>query len=240
MANIKFGVLVFPGTNCDKDSLWAANNIVKQDARYIWHTEANIDDIDVVIIPGGFSYGDYLRAGAIARFSPVLKSVVEHANKGKLVLGICNGFQVLTESGLLKGAFLNNKDPHFLCKHQTLKVTNNNTPFSNKYTEGQLLKIPIAHAEGNYFVDGDDLKYTLDNDLIVFQYSDSDGNINTDTNPNGSTHNIAGVTNKNKNVLGMMPHPERAIEKLLGSDDGRGVFESIIGWIEVLSTIYQE
>lgn len=228
MAKLKFGVVVFPGTNCDQDSHWVASEIMEQDARYIWHTESDISDIDVVFIPGGFSYGDYLRAGAIAKLSPVLKSVVKHAEKGKYVLGVCNGFQVLAETGLIRGAFLNNKHPHFLCKHQTLRVSNNRSPFTSTYSKGQVLKIPIAHAEGNYYLNNDDLKYTLDNNLIAFQYCDSEGKLSEAANPNGSTQHIAGVLNKQGNVLGMMPHPERASEKELGSEDGRGVFESLI------------
>ncbi len=228
MSKLNFGVVVFPGTNCDKDSLWVASNVAGANARYVWHTESDISDIDVIIIPGGFSYGDYLRAGAIARFSPVLNSVISHANKGKFVLGICNGFQVLAECALIKGAFLRNKIPHFLCRHQHIKVVNNSTPYTKKYPEGGVISIPIAHAEGNYYLDGDDLKYTLDNDLIVFKYCDKDGNITDRANPNGSVENIAGVTNRARNVLGMMPHPERASETELGSSDGRNLFLSII------------
>ncbi len=228
MANIKFGILVFPGTNCDRDSFWVAEQVVKQDARYIWHTDSDISDCDVIVVPGGFSYGDYLRAGAIARFSPVLKAVKKHASQGRPVLGICNGWQVLAETGLIRGAFLRNKSVHFKCQHQTIKSVDNSTMFTSQYQLDEVLHIPIAHAEGNFFLNEDDKKYTLDNDLIAFQYCDEQGIVSDATNPNGSTLNIAGVFNQEKNVLGMMPHPERASEKDLGSEDGKRVFLSLI------------
>ncbi len=228
MAKLKFGVLVFPGTNCDRDTHWVAQNVMEQEARYIWHTDSDISDIDVILVPGGFSYGDYLRAGAISKFSPVIKAVVKHAEAGKAVLGICNGWQVLAETGLVRGAFLNNAHPHFLCQHQTIKVANADSLFTSQYDKGDVLRIPIAHAEGNYFLNDEDKKYTLDNELIAFQYCDEKGTVSDDTNPNGSTLNIAGVFNLKKNVLGMMPHPERASEADLGSDDGRKIFQSII------------
>lgn len=226
--SIKFGVVVFPGTNCDKDSHWVASEVAEQNSRYIWHTDSDISDIDVVIIPGGFSYGDYLRAGAIARFSPVLKSVVEHAKKGKHVLGVCNGFQVLAETGLILGGFLRNKNPHFLCRHQHLKVENTDSVFTGCYQADEVVSIPIAHGEGNYYLSDNDLKYSEDHNLIAFRYCDSNGNMSEETNPNGSTAHIAGVFNDAKNVLGMMPHPERASEPEMGSIDGKLIFDSLI------------
>lgn len=232
MKKINFGIVAFPGTNCDKDSFWAATQVAGQNARYVWHTETNLDDIDIVILPGGFSYGDYLRSGAIARFSPVMKSVVKHAGKGKAVLGICNGFQVLAECGLVKGAFLRNECVHFLCRKQYLKVSNADSLFTNKYSENEVIQMPIAHGEGNYFLNEADLNYTLDHDLIAFQYCDENGVANHDANPNGSINNIAGVFNPGKNVLGVMPHPERASEEEMGSIGGRKVFDSIIDWIK--------
>jgi phosphoribosylformylglycinamidine synthase subunit PurQ / glutaminase len=231
MAKLNFGVIVFPGINCDQDTYWVVDKVINQNVKYIWHTESNLDDIDVVIIPGGFSYGDYLRSGAIARISPVLRSITAHAEKGKTVLGICNGFQVLTEAGLVKGAFLRNKGVHFLCRKQHLKVTTTESPFTNRYKKGEVIQVPIAHGEGNYFLSRDDLKYTLDNNLVSFQYCDGNGHIGDETNPNGSIHSIAGVFNKAGNVMGMMPHPERSSEMEMGSVDGRKVFESITEWL---------
>jgi len=231
MPKLKFGVIVFPGTNCDRDAFWVIEEVIYKDVRYVWHTESDIDDLDVVIIPGGFSYGDHLRAGAVARFSPVMKSVVKHAGAGKPVLGICNGFQVLAEAGLIRGAFLRNNIVHFLCRHQHLKVTTADSPFTARYHKGQIVKIPIAHAEGNFFLEGDDRQYALDHDLIAFQYCDAGGNVDDTTNPNGATLSIAGIFNDKKNVLGMMPHPERASETEMGSVDGRGIFESIAEWV---------
>lgn len=232
MGKIQFGVIVFPGTNCDKDSLWVVDQVMKQSGRYIWHTDPDLGNTDVVIIPGGFSYGDYLRSGAIARFSPVLRSIVEHAKKGKHVLGICNGFQILAEAGLVRGAFLRNKGVHFLCRKQYLKTVRTDSPFTNCYKKGEVSQIPIAHGEGNYYLNKEDLKYTLDNGLVAFQYCDADGKVNETTNPNGSTYGIAGVFNKEKNVLGMMPHPERSSENETGSVGGKKVFESIVKWLD--------
>ncbi|OHD54440.1 MAG: phosphoribosylformylglycinamidine synthase I [Spirochaetes bacterium GWF1_51_8] len=228
MPGPSFGVIVFPGTNCDRDAYWVIEEVIGKKVRYVWHTESDIDDIDVVIIPGGFSYGDHLRAGAIARFSPVMKSVVKHAGKSKPVLGICNGFQVLAECGLIRGAFLRNKIVHFLCRHQHLKVKSSDSLFTKKYTSGQVLKLPIAHAEGNFFLADDDRKFALDHGLIAFQYCDTDGKVDDSTNPNGAILGIAGIFNDKKNVLGMMPHPERASEPEMGSTDGRAIFESIV------------
>jgi len=228
MAKVKFGVIVFPGSNCDHDSHYVAETMMKQEARLIWHKEGSIGDADVIILPGGFSYGDYLRCGAIARFSPVMKDVVRFANNGGLVIGICNGFQVLTEAGLLPGVLLRNKSLLFICKYLHLRVENANTKFTNQCTKGEALEIPIAHGEGNYFTDSDSLKRLEDNQQVVFRYSDRSGKITDEANPNGSLNNIAGIINENGNVLGMMPHPERASDQVLKHTDGRKIFESII------------
>jgi phosphoribosylformylglycinamidine synthase subunit PurQ / glutaminase len=224
----KFGVVVFPGSNCDHDAYHALKHVMQQDAEFIWHKNTSLGDVDAVILPGGFSYGDYLRTGAIARFSPVMREVVKFAEAGGTVIGICNGFQILLEAGLLPGAMLRNRSLQFICKYVTLKVENAHTRFTSACTPGGLLKIPIAHGEGNYFADDDTLAELRDNGQIVFRYSDEHGNTTDETNPNGSLLNIAGIVNKQGNVLGMMPHPERAVESELGSTDGRTIFTSII------------
>jgi phosphoribosylformylglycinamidine synthase len=231
MKKINFGVVVFPGTNCDKDTFWVLDKVFHQNVRAVWHTESDLEGLDVLVLPGGFSYGDYLRSGAIARFSPVMKALVKHAQKGKAVLGICNGFQILAEAGLIKGAFLRNKGVHFLCREQNIKALNKNSIFTNQYQKDEVAQVPIAHGEGNYFLNQDDLKYTLDNELIAFQYCDENGLADESSNPNGSTYHIAGVFNKEKNVLGIMPHPERASEAEMGSIGGKKVFESIMARI---------
>jgi phosphoribosylformylglycinamidine synthase len=228
MAKVKFGVIVFPGSNCDHDAHYVAEKMMGQDARLIWHKEGSIGDIDVVILPGGFSYGDYLRCGAIARFSPIMKDVVRFANNGGLVIGICNGFQVLTEAGLLPGVLLRNKSLLFICKYLHLRVENANTRFTNKCESGDVLEIPIAHGEGNYFTDPNTLKRLEDNQQVVFRYCDKLGNVTDEANVNGSLNNIAGIVNEAGNVLGMMPHPERASDPILKHADGRKIFESII------------
>jgi phosphoribosylformylglycinamidine synthase subunit PurQ / glutaminase len=235
MAQVKIGVVVFPGSNCDHDAHYVAETIMGQDARLIWHKEASIGDVDVVILPGGFSYGDYLRCGAIARFSPVMKDVVRFANNGGLVIGICNGFQVLTEAGLLPGVLLRNKSLLFICKYLHLRVENINTKFTNQYALGQVLEIPIAHGEGNYFTDPETLKRIEDNQQVVFRYCDRSGCVTEEANPNGSINSIAGIINETGNVLGMMPHPERASDPILKHTDGRKIFESIIQ-----SFVYQQ
>lgn len=223
---MKFGIIVFPGSNCDRDAYFAGT--LKGSSEFIWHKESSISsDIDCIIVPGGFSYGDYLRCGAIARFSNVMNEVVKFANQGKPVIGICNGFQILTEAGLLPGALLRNKSLSFVCKDVFLKTINNTTPFTNKLEKGEILRIPVAHGEGNYYIDNDGLKSLQDNNQIAFQYCDNDGNVNDESNPNGSLLNIAGIVNKSGNVLGMMPHPERYSDKILNCDDGLKVFESI-------------
>ena len=225
---MKFGVVVFPGSNCDSDALNAVQNILQHDAKFIWHKENNLENFDALILPGGFSYGDYLRCGAIARFSPIMKEVIRFANSGGIVMGICNGFQILVECGLLPGALLRNLNQRFICDFVDLKVTNNKTLFSNLCKKDEILKIPIAHGEGNYFAEDDTIKRLQDNEQIVFQYCDAFGNVNENSNPNGAMLNIAGVVNETGNVLGMMPHPERAMEKILGSNDGIKIFKSVV------------
>ncbi|MBD2186132.1 phosphoribosylformylglycinamidine synthase subunit PurQ [Planktothrix sp. FACHB-1355] len=217
---MKFGVIVFPGSNCDRDVAYVTRDLLAQPTRMVWHEETDISDLDVVVIPGGFSYGDYLRCGAIARFSPVMKATVEHANKGKLVLGICNGFQVLTEAGLLPGALVRNRDLHFICDRVSLRVERTNLPWTQLYQTGQVITLPIAHGEGNYYADADTLAQLEDNDLVLFRYEGE--------NPNGSLNNIAGICNIKGNVLGMMPHPERASDPMLGGTDGMKLFEGLL------------
>jgi phosphoribosylformylglycinamidine synthase I len=228
MAKVKFGIVVFPGSNCDHDALYVAGNIMGQDARFVWHKESSLGDVDVVILPGGFSYGDYLRCGAIARFSPIMKDVVSFAQKGGMVLGICNGFQVLTEVGLLPGVLLRNSSLRFVCKYVTIRVENNTTPFTAACKQGEVLEIPVAHGDGNYFAEENTLKKLVDNKQIVFKYCAPEGNITETSNPNGAELNIAGIVNESGNVLGMMPHPERAADSTLRHTDGRKIFESII------------
>jgi len=224
-----FGVIVFPGANCDHDAYHAAKHVFGQDARFIWHEDESVGDVDVVVVPGGFSYGDYLRSGAVARFSPVMQDVIRFANEGGLVLGICNGFQILCEAGLLPGTLMRNDNLRFRCKHSTLRVVNNQTPFTGAMRAGQVVSFPIAHGEGRYFADDDVLADLDAHDQIVFRYADGDGNVTAEANPNGSAENIAGIVNRQGNVLGLMPHPERCLEPLLGGgDDGALVFQSLI------------
>lgn len=230
MSKICYNVITFPGSNCDHDAFWIAK-LHNAKSELIWHKDDDLKNPDVVIIPGGFSYGDYLRCGAIAKFSSIMKTVVDFADKGGLVIGICNGFQILTETQLLPGTLLMNNTLHFICQHQYVKVENNNTPFTNKYNESEVLDIPIAHKEGNYFIDEPGLKKLRENNQIVFRYCDENGQINNESNPNGSVYNIAGIVNEKGNVLGMMPHPERAAETILSSHRGAGVFESINNWV---------
>lgn len=225
---MKFGIVVFPGSNCDHDSYHVIKKVLGAEVFYIWHKETSLRLFDAIILPGGFSYGDYLRAGAVARFSPVMKEIVRYAKDGGPVLGICNGFQILLESGLLPGALIPNEKMRFLCRDVYLKVTNSATRFSNQYETGQVLRMPIAHYSGNYFADDDTLKRLQDQERIAFQYCDAQGNVSDETNPNGSKLNIAGIYNEYKNVLGMMPHPERASEAVLGSEDGLGMFKSLL------------
>jgi phosphoribosylformylglycinamidine synthase len=230
MAN--FGVVVFPGSNCDHDCYHAVKHIFDQECKFVWHEETNLDGFDCIILPGGFSYGDYLRTGAIARFSPVMKAVEKFALSGGLVIGICNGFQILVEAGLLPGALIKNASLKFVCKWVNIRVENANTPFTHLMKEGDLLRIPIAHGEGNYFATPDDAKRLNENSEVVFRYCDEKGETTPQSNPNGSIENIAGICNSRGNVLGMMPHPERCCEDILGGKDGRLIFESIISWLE--------
>ncbi|MFC1576334.1 phosphoribosylformylglycinamidine synthase subunit PurQ [Candidatus Omnitrophota bacterium] len=229
---MKFGVVVFPGSNCDHDCFYVTRDVLKEPTEYIWHKNTKLDHYDCIILPGGFSYGDYLRTGAIARFSPIMTSVIDFAKKGGLVIGICNGFQILLESGLLPGAMQRNTNLHFICKYVNIKTENNKTPFTNRCKKRQVLRIPIAHNEGNYYIDPDGLKKLEDGGQVVFRYSDSEGNVSKEHNPNGAVNNIAGIINEKGNVLGMMPHPERSAEKELSSDDGFLIFESIRKWLE--------
>ena len=229
---MKFGVVVFPGSNCDQDCFYIVRDILNKPIKYIWHRDTRLDGFDCIILPGGFSYGDYLRTGAIARFSPVMKSLYAFANKGRIVIGICNGFQILLEAGLLPGAMLRNKDLHFICKYAYIKTENNNTVFTNLCVRNQILKIPIAHNEGNYYIDEEGLVELKINEQIVFRYCSPEGKISSEFNPNGALENIAGIMNKEGNVLGMMPHPERSSESELGSKDGILIFNSIVKWLE--------
>ncbi len=225
--NVTFGVIIFPGSNCDMDAVHAVQDALGQEAKPIWHEETSLGGVDAVIVPGGFSYGDYLRCGAIARFSPIMESVQQHAAAGKPVIGICNGFQILTEAHLLPGALHRNEGLQFLCQPVYVRVENNETIFTRAYEKGQVLKLPIAHNEGNYFAESDELLGLEDARRVVFRYCDEQGKVIEAANVNGSANAIAGIINEAGNVLGMMPHPERACEALLGSEDGRGVFESL-------------
>lgn len=225
---MKFGVVVFPGSNCDRDVAYVTQELLKQPTRLVWHQEREIDDIDVMIIPGGFSYGDYLRCGAIAQFSPIMKAVQEHAAKGKLVLGICNGFQILTEVGLLPGALIRNRDLHFICDRVPLKVENTQSIWTANYREKTVITLPIAHGEGRYFAEPDTLKSLDANGQVLFRYCNTQGEVNEASNPNGSLNQIAGITNARGNVLGMMPHPERASDPILGETDGRELFQGLL------------
>lgn len=225
---MKFGVVIFPGSNCDQDAYYAVRDILQQPVDYIWHQSTDVSDYDCIILPGGFSYGDYLRTGAVAKFSPVMNAIQEHAAKGGRVIGICNGFQILCESGLLPGALISNTGLRFICKYVNLKVANNKTNFTSLCSDGQVLRIPIAHHGGNYYADSETLKKIEDNGQVLLRYSDAAGNVSPETNPNGSLNNIAGIINKAGNVAGMMPHPERAVEACLGGTDGVYILKSIV------------
>lgn len=227
-APVKFGVVVFPGSNCDYDAYYAARKILGHDAAFLWHKEADLRGADVIVLPGGFSYGDYLRCGAIARFSPVMKEVVRFAKAGGTVIGICNGFQILLESGLLPGVLLRNASLRFVCKYVSLRVENAGTRFTNTCAPGEILRIPVAHGDGNYFTDQATLDRLNERELVVFRYCDEEGNVTPESNPNGSMENIAGIVNEQGNVLGLMPHPERAADPVLGHTDGQKIFYSII------------
>jgi len=224
---VKFGVVTFPGSNCDYDAYAAVRHILHEEVEFLWHKSSDLKGCDLVILPGGFSYGDYLRAGAIARFSPIMKEVVAFAKSGGLVIGICNGFQVLTESGLLPGALIRNAHLRFSCKQVYLRVESTASPFTSGCRKGEVLKVPIAHGEGNYYDFDGDIRELEDSGLVAFRYVDAQGKVTPEANPNGSRENIAGIFNREGNVLGMMPHPERAVEDILGSSDGLRVFESV-------------
>ena len=224
---MKFGVVMFPGSNCDHDTYHVISKVIGQPVDFIWHRQSSVGDCDAIILPGGFSYGDYLRTGAIARFSPVMGAVKDFASRGGLVMGICNGFQILCEAGLLPGALLRNKNLKFICEHVNMRVEAVDTPFTNRCRRGQVLSVPIAHGDGNYFCDAETLRELQRENRIVFKYSREDGVLDDASNPNGSLDNIAGICNRERNVLGLMPHPERASEALLGSNDGRIIFYSL-------------
>jgi phosphoribosylformylglycinamidine synthase len=230
---MKFGVLVFPGSNCDHDTYNVIAEIAQQPVTFLWHDSEDLQGVDAVLVPGGFAYGDYLRTGAIARFSPVMQAVQKFAAGGGLVLGICNGFQILAESGLLPGALMRNAGLKYICKQVHLRVETTNSPFTNQLTNGEVLEIPIGHMEGNYFCTPEDLARLETEDRIAFRYATTAGETTKDANPNGSLGNIAGILNEGRNVLGMMPHPDRSSEKLLGSSDGWKIFASMI---EALTT----
>ena len=225
---MKFGVVVFPGSNCDHDAFYAVGNVLHRPVEFIWHQSHDLANCDAVILPGGFAYGDYLRTGAIARFSPVMKSIEKFATSGGMVLGICNGFQILLEAGLLPGAMIRNSGLRFICRHVFIRVEETDTPFTNSATQGQILKMPIAHSDGNYICDESTYADLQRNRQIVFRYTTPDGSADAAGNPNGSLHNIAGICNRERNVAGLMPHPERAVEAALGSSDGLVILQSMV------------
>jgi phosphoribosylformylglycinamidine synthase len=230
---MKFGVLVFPGSNCDHDTFHVVAEVAKQPVTFLWHDSEDLAGVDAVLVPGGFAYGDYLRTGAIARFSPVMQAVQRFAAGGGLVLGICNGFQILTEAGLLPGALMRNAQLKYICRQVHLRVETADSPFTNQLAEGEVLQIPIGHMEGNYFCTPEELHALEAEDRISFRYATQAGDVTTDANPNGSLGNIAGILNAGRNVLGMMPHPDRSSEKILGSADGWKIFASMV---EALAT----
>lgn len=225
---MKFGVVIFPGSNCDHDCYYVIESVMGKPVEFIWHQDTSVNGFDAIILPGGFAYGDYLRTGALAKFSPVMRAIGDFAKKGGLVCGICNGFQVLAEAGLLPGALMRNVSMKYICKFLYLRTETTNTPYTNLLRNGQLLRIPIGHGDGNFFADADTLKRIEDNDQVVFRYSDAEGRITKEANPNGSLNNIAGIVNEQRNVLGMMPHPDRSSEAILGSADGKLIFESMV------------
>ena len=225
---MKFGVIVFPGSNCDHDAYYAIEAAAKQPVAFLWHESHDLQNCDAVIVPGGFAYGDYLRTGAIAAFAPIMQSVKKFAKSGGLVLGICNGFQILCEAGLLPGALMRNAGLKYICRQVWLRCENSDTPFTNTLSNGQVVQIPIGHMEGNYFCDAETLAALKKNNRVIFRYCSQQGELTTGANPNGSLDNIAGIANEDKNVLGMMPHPDRSSEALLGSADGLKVFQSMV------------
>jgi phosphoribosylformylglycinamidine synthase I len=225
---MKFGVVVFPGSNCDHDAYHAIGHVLKKPVEFIWHESQDLANCDAVVLPGGFAHGDYLRTGAIARFSPVMQSVEKFAGSGGLVLGICNGFQILLEAGLLPGAMMRNSGLRYICRHVYIRVERTDTAFTNTATKGQILKVPIAHNEGNYTADESTLAQLEKNRQVLFRYTTADGSDDAAGNPNGSMHNIAGICNRERNVAGLMPHPERAVESALDSADGLVIFRSMV------------
>ncbi len=227
MADVTVGIVVFPGSNCDHDTEYAVASFPGVKPVMLWHNDHDLKGCDAVILPGGFSYGDYLRCGSIARFSPIMREVIDFAGKGRPVLGICNGFQVLVESGLLEGALIRNAGRKFVSRQTTISVVNNRTIFTDRYEKGEVLRVPVAHGEGNYYASPETIESLEANGQVAFRYTDADGNATAEANFNGSMNNIAGIVNRQGNVLGLMPHPERASEKLLGSEDGRKLFESL-------------
>jgi len=229
---MKFGVVVFPGSNCDHDAYHAARDVLREGAEYLWHKDTDLKQSDVIVLPGGFAHGDYLRCGAMARFSPVMRAVQDFAERGGPVLGICNGFQVLLEAGLLPGAMLRNRSLKFQCEQVHVRVEQTDTPFTLACRRGQVLQLPIAHGEGNYFAEPDVISRLEANRQVIFRYTNAAGEVRDDANPNGSASAIAGLCNEARNVVGLMPHPERACEPVLGSGDGRVVFESVINWLK--------
>jgi len=228
---MKFGVVVFPGSNCDEDLVYVLREQMEQEVIKLWHKDTDLQGCDFILVPGGFSYGDYLRSGAIARFSPIMNNVSEHAKRGGYVWGICNGFQILTEAGLLEGALLKNLSQKYICKNIHLKSQTTSTILTQNLSLSQPYQIPIAHGDGRFYADADTLKKLEDNEQILFRYCDSNGDITEESNPNGSLINIAGICNKERNVFGMMPHPERAADPMLSNTDGRAFFESILGTV---------
>jgi phosphoribosylformylglycinamidine synthase len=229
---MNFAVLQFPASNCDQDALHVLRNVMGHSARFVWHKDTSLGDVDAVIVPGGFSYGDYLRTGAIARFSPVMQAVQAFAANGGLVLGICNGFQILCEAGLLPGALIRNRSLQFRCEHVFIKTVTDDSPFTNRIPAGKLLRVPIAHGEGCYYADAETLAKLKAGNQVLWHYSNDKGELTDASNPNGSLENIAGICNVTRNVAGLMPHPERASEKVLGSDDGKLIFESLLHALE--------
>jgi phosphoribosylformylglycinamidine synthase len=225
---MKSAVIVYPGSNCDRDMQVALKKITGSEPLMVWHGDSNFDKVDLIAIPGGFAYGDYLRSGAIAARSPVMGEVVRRANQGVFVLGVCNGFQIVAEAGLLPGALMRNRDLKFLCKDVHLRVENSKTAFTGHYAKGQVIRVPVAHFDGNYFAAEDEMKALEDGGQVVFRYSTEEGELTREANVNGSMHSIAGIINQRGNVLGMMPHPERLIEDILGGSDGRALFESLL------------
>ncbi len=230
---MKFGVVVFPGSNCDEDMVYVLRDVMGKEVVKLWHKDTDLQGCDFIVLPGGFSYGDYLRSGAIARFSPIMEKVIEHANNGGYLMGICNGFQILTEAGLLPGALLRNENRKFICKNVYLKPANNTTLITQTLSTEKAYKIPIAHGEGSFYAAAEVIEKLEANNQVIFRYCSEDGIVNKESNPNGSLNNIAGICNETRNVFGMMPHPERCADPILGNTDGKALFESILSSVNV-------